>query len=56
LRLPGSDYEDGNAVLGIFPSNHHVLDEETFINSVGEALQAADRDRTQDVCYLVELL
>ena len=45
MALARCDHEDENAVLGIFPSDHHVLDEDTFINSVGKAVQAAERDR-----------
>lgn len=45
MALARCGTEDENAVLGIFPSDHHVLDEDGFIDSVRKAVQAADQDR-----------
>ncbi len=45
MALARCETDDENSVLGIFPSDHHVLDENGFINSLQKAVQAADQDR-----------
>lgn len=49
LALARCGVDDENTVLGIFPSDHHVLDENAFINSVRKAVQAAERGRVATI-------
>ncbi|HRX22319.1 MAG TPA: mannose-1-phosphate guanylyltransferase [Syntrophomonadaceae bacterium] len=45
MALAKCGLTDENAVLGIFPSDHHVLDEQGFIQTVEKACQAAEQNR-----------
>ncbi len=45
LALAKCGAEDDESVLGIFPSDHHVLDEKSFRQSIGKAVHAARQNR-----------
>ena len=45
LALAKCGAEDDESVLGIFPSDHHVLDEKSFRRSIGKAVHAAHQNR-----------
>jgi len=45
LALAKCGAEDDESVLGIFPSDHHVLDEKSFGQSIGKAVHAARQNR-----------
>jgi mannose-1-phosphate guanylyltransferase/mannose-6-phosphate isomerase len=45
LALAKCGAEDDESVLGIFPSDHHVLDEISFRQSIGKAVGAARQNR-----------
>jgi len=45
LALAKCGAEEDESVLGIFPSDHHVLDEESFSQSIGKAVLAARQNR-----------
>ncbi len=45
LALARCGMDEDESVLGVFPSDHHVLDEESFSQSIGKAILAARQDR-----------
>lgn len=49
LALAKFGADDDESVLGIFPSDHHVMDEESFRQSIEKALLAAAQDRIATV-------
>jgi mannose-1-phosphate guanylyltransferase/mannose-6-phosphate isomerase len=45
LALARCGTDDDESVLGVFPSDHHVLDEESFSRSIQKAVLAANQNR-----------
>lgn len=45
LALARCGVDEDDSVIGIFPSDHHVLDEDSFSNSIQKAVLAANQNR-----------